>query len=161
MGHLSRPLPVPPQSHTGWYGLAVVTIQCSNLSWLKAIVFIFHAHKDPMSVPDWRGAHSSDSGTQEPSFVILPSSVCGFWGYCACLHPSNGSGKRRGNRTHRTMHHSAHIPWIRAPSLGHTYLQKEAGKCNLRVGPEGREKRLGEQPGSLWSNSFNLPSWPL
>jgi len=65
-----------------------------------------------------------------------------------CIQQMEG-GRKRGTGPKGLCRHSAHIPWIRAPSLGHTYLQKEAGKCNLRVSPEGRENRFGEQPGSV------------
>ena len=157
------PLPVPPLSHISWGGWAVVTIQHSKLSWLKAIAFYYSHTWRPKDCTWLAGSSlpSSDSGTQEPYFVILPSSVCVFQGYCASLHPADGRGRRKGNGTQRAVHHSDHIPRIRAPSLGHTYLQKEAGKCNPRVGPEGRENRFGEQLGSVSSDSFILPSWPL
>lgn len=62
---------------------------------------------------------------------------------------SRWKGEEKGNGTQKAVHHFDHIPWIRAPTLGHTYLQKEARKCNPRVGPEGRGNRFGEQPGSV------------
>lgn len=76
----------------------------------------------------------------DPGTRICDFAIFNLWllRLLCSLHPAGRRRTRKGNGTQRAVHHSDHIPWIRAPMLGHTYLQKEAGKCNPRVGPEGR-----------------------
>lgn len=78
---------------------------------------------------------SGDSGTQEPSFVVILSLVCDFQGCCACLHPAVGEKERRtglkGQCISLPTFHG--LMWCR-----HTYFQRV---WEMWSGPESRENR--------------------